>query len=224
MTELKILSMNVNGFSNRSKREMVIQTVERKKVDIMVLCDTRFRASEHTSIENELAEYCVFFASKNFNPEEPEFKKRGVAILINKNSNIRAEEIYQDPGGNFLIVRVKINNKIIHLCALYAISEDESVWYESVFNKIFEKTNGNLVVVGDFNCPLNHSLDTQNYLTIPNSNSRTAMIKIIEENQLVDIYRDLNGEKPLFTWQKWDHYYESFLHTFYYTYYILYTS
>ena len=87
MTELKILSMNVNGFSNRSKRKMVIQTVERKKVDIIVLCDTRFRTNEHISIENELAGYCVFFASKNFNPEEPDFKKRGVAILINKKAH-----------------------------------------------------------------------------------------------------------------------------------------
>ena len=191
MTESKILSMNVNGFSSKKKREMVIQTVERKRVDIIVLCDTCFRTTEHINIENEFAGYSIFFASKNFNPVEPEFKKRGVAILINKTSNIKAEEIHHDPGGNLLIVKLKINDKIIHLCGLYAISEDERVWYESIFNKIFEKTNGNLVVVGDFNCPLNHSLDTQNYLTVPNSNSRTAMLKIIEENQLVDIYRDI---------------------------------
>ena len=56
--------------------------------------------------------------------------------------------------------------------------------------------------MGDFNCPLNHSLDTQNYLTIPNVRSRAAMINIIAENDLVDIFRHLNGEKPFFTWQK----------------------
>ena len=168
----------------------------------MVLCDTWFKINEHESFENELTKYCCFFASKNFNQGEPEFKKRGVAVLINKNSNIKAEKIYRDPGGNLLIIKVKNNDKIIYLCTVYAVSEDESVWYESIFNKIFEKTNGNLVIVGDFNCPLNHSLDTQNYLTIPNVRSRAAMINIIAENDLVDIYRYLNGEKPLFTWQK----------------------
>ena len=64
MTELKILSMNVNGFSNKKKRETVIQTIERKRVDIIVLCDTRFRTTEHINIENEFAGYSIFFHRK----------------------------------------------------------------------------------------------------------------------------------------------------------------
>ena len=131
MAELKILSMNVNGFSNKRKRVTVIQTIERKRVDIIVLCDTRFRTTEHINIENEFAGYNIFFSSKNYNPAEPEFKKRGVAILINKNSNIKADKLYHDPGGNLLVVKLKINDKIIHLCGLYAISEDERAWYVS---------------------------------------------------------------------------------------------
>ena len=61
MTELKILSMNVNGFSSKKKRDKVIQTVEKKGVDIIVLCDTRFRTNEHTLVANEFAKYSVFF-------------------------------------------------------------------------------------------------------------------------------------------------------------------
>ena len=119
MTELKILSMNVNGFSNKKKRDKVIQTVEKKGVDIIVLCDTRFRTTEQTNIKNEFARYSVFFSSKNYNQDEPEFKKRGVAIMIRKSSNIKPEEIYHDPGGNLLIVKVKFNDKIIQSLSVF---------------------------------------------------------------------------------------------------------
>ena len=75
MTELKILSMNVNGFSSKKKREMVIQTVEKKRVDIIVLCDTRFRATEHINIENEFAGYSIFSHQKTIIRRSRSLKK-----------------------------------------------------------------------------------------------------------------------------------------------------
>ena len=60
------------------------------------------------------------------------------------------------------------------------------------------------LVIGDFNCTLNHQLDQKGYITDPHPKSRKIINQLLQQEVLIDSYRHLNPEKKSFTFRTKD--------------------
>ena len=59
-----------------------------------------------------------------------------------------------------------------------------------------------MVWCGDFNKVQNARLDYKNYKTIINKNAREKVLEIINDQHLVDPYRDAHPELRWYTWRR----------------------
>ena len=130
--------------------------------------------------------------------------------LVKKNVDCTIHSKILDPSGQFVIIKTEIKDKMYVLINIYAPNKDPNI--VSFFNNlltILQKNNldeeENIIMGGDFNCPLNPSIDKKGGI----SNPRKAVISTIgnlqEELDLVDIWRVKKPEKKGFTWSQNSH-------------------
>ena len=130
--------------------------------------------------------------------------------LVKKNVDCTIHSKILDPSGQFVIIKTEIKDKMYVLINIYAPNKDPNI--VSFFNKvltILQKNNldeeENIIMGGDFNCPLNPSIDKKGGI----SNLRKAVISTIgnlqEELDLVDIWRVKKPDKKSFTWSQNSH-------------------
>ena len=88
----------------------------------------------------------------------------GRAILIRNNTNYSVLSTTRDPLGRFIILKIQIDDKVYVLVNIYAPNKDKDLI------QFFRKLHGllqmedldseeNIILGGDFNCPLNPALD-----------------------------------------------------------------
>ena len=87
------------------------------------------------------------------------------------------------------------------LVSIYGPNEDKTNFYKNHKQKIQDFGNENIIICGDWNLLLNPDIDTENYLHINNPRSRKDILKLIEEDNFIDAYRNLHDEKG-FIWKK----------------------
>ena len=61
--------------------------------------------------------------------------------------------------------------------------------------------NDNVIICGDWNLVLDPDYDTENYRHINNPNARLEVLKLIDEDDYIDIFRFSSHEKG-FTWKR----------------------
>ena len=105
---------------------------------------------------------------------------RGVAILVKKDVDCTIHLKLLDPLGQFVIVKAEIRDKMYVLINIYALNKDANI--VSFFNNLLvtlQKNNldeeENIIMGGDFNCPLDPSIDKKGGLLNP----RKAVISTI---------------------------------------------
>ena len=59
-----------------------------------------------------------------------------------------------------------------------------------------------IVIVGDWNLTLNPELDCKNYKNINNPRARNEVLRIMNELNLYDVWREENLEEKLYTWKR----------------------
>ena len=60
------------------------------------------------------------------------------------------------------------------------------------------------IIIGDFNCTLNHITDQQGYRTDPHTKSRKEINNLLEQEFYIDSFRHLNPEKKSYTFRTKD--------------------
>ena len=58
------------------------------------------------------------------------------------------------------------------------------------------------LLCGDFNVALNNEKDTYNYKWINNPRSKQAILELMRDNELSDIYRHLHPTTKRFMWRR----------------------
>ena len=129
---------------------------------------------------------------------------RGVAILVKKDVDCTIHSKILDPLGQFVIVKAEIRDKMYVLINIYAPNKDANI--VSFFNNLLvtlQKNNldeeENIIMGGDFNCPLNPSIDKKGGLLNPRKAVISTIGNLQEELDLVDMWRVKNPEKKSFT-------------------------
>ena len=130
---------------------------------------------------------------------------RGVAIFVKKNNPAKIIDQFHDREGNILAIFIEYEGKKMLLEVLYGPNQDSPSFYsELVFKKIQDWEPDFSIFAGDFNVVLDPKIDTKNYIHVNNQQAMEALNDQIEQNNLVDIWRNLNPTKKTFTWQKFN--------------------
>ena len=137
-----------------------------------------------------------------------ESNARGVAILFRKDLNCKILSTKSDSEGRLLIAEVKIAENIFTICNVYGPNIDSSQFFIKL-SKLLEDMPENKVLMGDFNVALDEKLDRYNSTrnsrcVIPPSKpkAREAILDIMNEFVLTDVWRVRNESKRYYSWCK----------------------
>ena len=128
-------------------------------------------------------------------------------MLIKSGLDIAIEREIQDPKGRLTILKAKIKDKNYYLVNVYGPNKDaEAVrFYQDLSAKLREMepdSDDNVIIGGDFNCPLNPSLDKKGGILIPRQHVINSIENIQNEFTLNDIWRIKNPNTCSYTWSK----------------------
>ena len=75
----------------------------------------------------------------------------GVCILFNNNFEFEVMRQFSDPEGRFIIIDIKIENKIITLVNIYASNNDNPAFFKKVLSHLLSFDCEEIVLGGGFN-------------------------------------------------------------------------
>ena len=122
--------------------------------------------------------------------------------MIKDKVEAETELVHKDDTGNILAIRFSFDTHCITLINIYGPNDDEPNFFhriETIVNNQQEQ-NDHIIIAGDYNLVLNQAQDTHNYRQEHHRNAKRTLKQIMQEQNLVDIWRLRNPEKKQFTW------------------------
>ena len=197
--DLNLLSLNAKGLSNFRKRRTIFTWCRKRNSDIIFLQETHSTLSTQLKWKNEWgAELICSHGNSN---------SRGVAILIKKGLNCVIHSQIVDTSGRYIVVKAAIKDKMYVLVNIYAPSKDEDIikFLKYVLTKLQTEnldSEENIVIGGDFNCPLNPTLDKKGGIMTRRKSVINCINDVQSQLDLVDIRRVKNPQTKSFTWSQ----------------------
>ena len=199
---IKLLTLNVQGFRNRKTRQALFRSFRSSKIDVVALQDTHLTDDDIDTIRNEWNGQFHLSAGTKW--------RKGLLTLFNnslsnyecnivqKSERIMTSSIKFNSNSTFFVTNVyspcdTINNRIDFLDiiknTLFALYDE------------FDLDPSMSVILGDFNACLNNNLDIIN----GNSHPKSLVLKfndIINQLNVHDIFRITYPSRKDFTWSK----------------------
>ena len=192
--ELKILSVNCQGLGSVEKRLDVFNYLKSKQCDIFCLQDIHSTPSTQSFIESQWGAKCLFSSYSS--------NSRGVAVLFNKNMDFQVHNHISDPGGNYIIVDLTVDNNKFTLVSLYGPNSDSPAFFDSLFLQAHSFNNTSVVFCGDFNTVQEPKLIYFNYKYINNAKAKEKSEELQYQYNLIDPFRDQNPDTKRYTWRR----------------------
>jgi len=119
---------------------------------------------------------------------------RGVAILIRNGLNITIQLSEISSDGRFIVIKAAINNEIYTVANIYGPNKDaEAVKFYRNLSKLLRNdefgNEENIIVGGDYKCPLDITLDKKGGLPSPRKYVINSIDELQNEFSLHDIWR-----------------------------------
>ena len=194
MCDLKsIVTYNVNGIRDERKRREVFNYLHHKKFRVMLLQETH-------SIKQDEKYWATTWGSKIWY-DHGGSNTKGVAILIAKEIPITVHTVVRSEIGRYILMYISYKNVKILFANIYAPNEDNRMFFTEVFDKIEQFSPNYYIIGGDFNLGIEKSIDR--YGAGSNNDKSAEWIRNhLENNQYVDIWRQLNPDLNGFTWHR----------------------
>ena len=184
MSDIKILSFNVNGLGLERKRKALFTKLQ-KLQSIVLLQETHSTKTIETKWKIEWKSD-IFYAHGTSN-------SRGVAILLPCNTEYKVHNIIRDEqDGRFIIMDIEIYKTRILVANIYMPTRDHELEQMALL-KCFQNNLPeceSLIIGGDFNLYLNPFLDKHPDMKNTNDNKsfRQDLNSFIETNELSDVW------------------------------------
>ena len=194
---IKLLSLNVRGLSNFKKRRAIFSWCRKQKADLIFLQETHSCKERENQWKKEWGAEVLFSHGCT--------NARGVAVLIKNGFDMDIQLTQTDSFGRLILLKAVIKEENYTIANIYGPNKDADAvkFYHNLSNILRTNDFGNeenIIMGGDFNCPLNINLDKKGGIPI----SRRHVVKSIEEIQdefsLHDIWRIKNPNQQSFTW------------------------
>ncbi len=199
--KISLMSYNVRGLNRKIKRKSIYNYIEKKKVDICFLQET-YSTTESEPIWNREWDGEVLFCHGTSH-------SKGVMILFRKGLDVKIRETCTDLRGRYIFTRVTIDSVDLQLLNIYAPNKEKEQlkFYQSVNNLLqkHKSANEKVIVGGDTNVIMNPVMDRKggSFLeTNEYKKVRKEIDRLIDRNNLCDIWRNRNPDSKRFTWRR----------------------
>ena len=193
-TSICIGSMNARGLGQNEKRLDVFSWLRAKNLSICCIVDFHCKSSMYKDYIKEWGSHGVF--------AEGSSDSRGVAVLFARELDYEVLGSIIDKEGNYIILDLNVHGNRFTLAVIYGPNRDKPGFYDDLQNQVKQLNNSSVVMVGDWNIPMNYDLDTKGYQHRNNPKARDSLLQLMESLELFDIWRVHNEEVKKFTWFK----------------------
>ena len=124
-------------------------------------------------------------------------------ILPNPKYDIDVIKFEKDNHGRLIVIDTKMNGANLVLMNLYPPNDisQQVQFFENVVNKLSNYADENIIIGGDFNCPLTE-LDKIGGKPVENKKHDSDKISQLSHlYSLQDVWREMNPKKKQFTWR-----------------------
>lgn len=186
---LSIVVFNARGLLNREKFEMVKELC--KDEDLIILQETNWRGDVMDDFKKR-------WAGEIFFNNDDGRMGRGVAILIRKGIDVKVKVIYDDGKGKSIAVEIRHEDECFVIFNLHAPNEvKEKKDFFNELRGLVEKWK-KVMMVGDFNTVF-CKRDLADGMVFRADEGRKELRTLMEENNLMDVWRERNEKKREFT-------------------------
>ena len=194
MSDVKICSMNCRGLGDYQKRRDVLHYLRKLECNIFLLQDVHCQKGKELYYRNAWGNDILISSYTN--------NARGVAILWKSVALKVLDKIVHDEG-NYIIAKILIDNYLSFVIAnVYGPNEDCPEYWAEIWEmceRLADQTSP-IIIAGDFNLVLDQKMDTVNYARAHNVRARNRLKIIMQENDLVDVFRKRNPFLCRYTW------------------------
>lgn len=191
---MKVVSLNVNGLRITKKRREVFNYLKNFESDIILLQETHSTPNDEKMWSKEWGRKIFFNHGSS--------ASKGVAVLLNKNNPLEVETMRFDLEGRYMIMDLKLSNFKFILANVYGPNEDDPIFYVKFFEQIEARQNNSMILAGDFNTSMDPERDLFNHKGSNHSKKRMVIQQLLQDNNLVDVWRIKNPEGRVFSWRK----------------------
>ena len=110
--DIKILSLNVRGLRNESKRKSVYNYIRKKQIDVCFLQESHALDQDKNIWENQWGGKMYFSNGSS--------KARGVIILLKRDMNCSIEKVTMDTDGRMVHLLLKLDDVLFNFYNIYA--------------------------------------------------------------------------------------------------------
>lgn len=190
LSNIKVISFNVNGVLNPIKRSKNFSKLKKDKAQIAFLQETHLSQVEHNKLNRSGFKHVFSSSYKSGH-------KRGVAILISKQINYEPISTITDKEGRYVMITGNVEGSLVTLLNVYAPPGSDWSFYKHIFDLMATNSQGITICGGDFNVRLNPRLDSSGSgSTQPISKKINIVMK---ELGVLDVWRDLNPSSRIYT-------------------------
>lgn len=205
MSNLGLITLNVIGLRNATKRRAIFKSLRKKKVEVIFLQET------HSTRDNEriwTSEWGgkILFAHGSSN-------SRGVAILFPRNPQVKIIDYVSDLEGRYILAQVTAGETTYTLLNTYAPTADkpeDQISYLDDLERCPQNADASsLIIGGDFNICIDPARDRagQSESETQNNSHTNCRVKqrfntFTEEFQIIDAWRFLNSSTNQYTFRR----------------------
>ena len=179
-SRIKVLSLNVRGLQNQVKRRSIFSYLKNQKATLYSLQETFSKEEDEKIWSAKWGGQIIFSHGSEHS--------RGVCMLLNVNSGLSFTTVHVDRDGRHLIAKINIGDEqlfVVNNLGAHLISKTD-----------ITKT----IIAGDWNGPL-FPKDKCGGLPWKGTTYRNSIVDLMEELNLVDIYRKLHPNTKAFMYE-----------------------
>ena len=189
----------VRGIGNFRKRRAMFTWCRKQKADVIFLQETHSTKNCESQWKKEWGSLISFSHGTS--------NVRGVAVLFKSKLDIVILQELFDSKGRLLVLNVKIKDKSYRLVNVYGPNKDAQAvrFYQTLSLNLRQMEldgDDNVIIGGDFNCPLDPTMDKKGGILIPRQHVINSIESIQSEFSLHDVWRVKNPNTRSFTWSK----------------------
>ena len=194
--DLEIITFNVRGLGNFSKRKDVFDFLRGQNADIICLQELHITPGKEHIFRNEWGGRAFLAPLSSV--------AGGVGILIQNKTACKVIDMVTNEKGSAILLTLEVNGENLRVANVYGPPErDDSIFFDEFFKFATPDREEHLIICGDWNVFLNPELDSYNYVS---RDRRAQSRKVIHDNcqklNLHDVWRLQNGDRKQFSWRK----------------------
>lgn len=194
MNSLNVVSCNISGLKDDTKRKAVWTYLRENNFDIVFLQET------HCHLKKDEKKWALEWDGQSLWSRGTN-RSRGVSVLFNRRYryDIRNESI--DYSGRYIVFDLCINDKRLRFINIYSPNNEyDRVCFINSLSKWIEPEI-ETIIAGDYNCVLDSKLDRMNCCGSKDV-GQIDIMNMMNTFNLEDVWRRRNPQERLFSWRR----------------------